>query len=77
MYDNSSQNKSIAIIKYKDGDFEIISLGEYVICAISGEHIPLNKLCYWNVDRQVPYANAELSLKAEQLSGNITYRCKK
>lgn len=65
MYYNSDENMDKAVINYKDGNFEIIHHGYYVTCAISGERIPLDRLCYWSVDRKEPYANAELSLKAE------------
>ncbi|MEG8098657.1 DUF2093 domain-containing protein [Candidatus Liberibacter brunswickensis] len=66
-------NGNEALVKYKDGIFEIISPGTYVTCAITKERIPLDKLCYWSVDRQVPYANAEASLEAEKISGVIIY----
>ncbi|WP_220456102.1 DUF2093 domain-containing protein [Candidatus Liberibacter sp.] len=66
-------NEIEAVLRYKDGDFEIIRLGTFVTCAITGKHIPLNDLCYWSVDRQVPYADAETSLEAERREGTISY----
>ena len=48
-------NKKKAKLKYKHNSFEIIEQGDFVICAISGKEIPLEKLCYWNVDHQEAY----------------------
>lgn len=44
-----------AKLKYKQGSFEIISDGDYVICAVSGKKIPIKDLKYWNVELQEPY----------------------
>ena len=48
-------NKKKAKLKYKHNSFEIIEEGDFVICAISGKEIPLQKLSYWNVDLQEAY----------------------
>lgn len=45
-----------AQLQYLDGDFRVVSPGTYVRCAITGEHIPLDELKYWSVDRQEAYA---------------------
>lgn len=45
-----------AQLQYLDGDFRVVSPGTYVRCAISSEHIPLDELKYWSVDRQEAYA---------------------
>ena len=34
-------------------------------CAVTGKPIPLDELKYWSVQRQEPYADAEMSLKRE------------
>ncbi len=52
-----------ARVRYKDGDFQVLSSGDYVRCAVTGERIALPDLRYWNVARQEPYASAEISLK--------------
>ena len=54
-----------AQVEYLDGDFRVTSPGSYVRCAITGEHIPLDELKYWSVDRQEAYATAQLSVEAE------------
>ena len=45
----------IAKLKYLNNSFEIIENGDYVICAVSGKKIPLEKLNYWDVEFQEPY----------------------
>lgn len=52
-----------AKVRYLDGEFELISPGDFVRCAVTGEPIALNDLKYWSVDAQEPYASAEASLK--------------
>lgn len=46
-----------AKIRYLDGDFQILSPGSYVVCAMTGKNIPLDELRYWSVARQEPYAD--------------------
>tara|TARA_B100000401_G_C52724522_1_gene680348 strand:- start:981 stop:1160 length:180 start_codon:yes stop_codon:yes gene_type:complete len=45
----------LAKLKYLPNSFEIIEIGDHVICAVSGKKIHLEKLSYWNVDLQEPY----------------------
>lgn len=44
-----------AKLGYKQGYFEIISEGDYVICAVSKKKILIKDLRYWNVDLQEAY----------------------
>ena len=44
-----------AKLKFKPGNFEVISAGDYVICKVSGKKIDLSELKYWNVELQEPY----------------------
>lgn len=50
-------------MRYLDGEFRVLSQGEFVRCAVSGEPISLSDLRYWSVDRQEAYASARLSLQ--------------
>lgn len=52
-----------ARLEYRDGEFAIIRPGQYVVCAVTGVRIPLDSLRYWNVDKQVPYADAAAAIK--------------
>lgn len=54
-----------ARIRYLDGDFQVMSPGAFVRCAVTGESIPIDELKYWSVNRQEAYINAETSLKRE------------
>ena len=45
----------LATIKYLPNNFKIIEDGDYVICAVSGKKIYLDKLTYWNVELQEAY----------------------
>ena len=61
--------KKLAKIKYLPNNFEIIEQGDYVVCAISGKKIPLEKLTYWSVDLQEAYYSyVEASEKREKNS---------
>ena len=48
-------NENKAKVKFGPNTFEVISKGDYVICAVSGKHIPLKKLTYWNTELQEAY----------------------
>ena len=44
-----------AKLKYKQGSFEVIKEGDFVLCAVSQKKILLKDLRYWNVNLQEPY----------------------
>ena len=52
-----------AKVKYLQGDFQVVTPGTFVRCAVSGEAIPLDELKYWNVDLQEAYATAEIAFR--------------
>lgn len=54
-----------ATIRYLDGDFQVMSPGSFVRCAVTGERIAIDELRYWSVARQEPYASAAASLQRE------------
>ncbi len=60
---------SEAKIKYLDADYQVISAGAFVRCAVTATPIPLDELKYWSVARQEAYKDAEASFKREQGSG--------
>ena len=64
-------NKIIAKLKYKPNSFEIITEGDYVICAVSKKEIPLEKLSYCNVDLQEAYHSpVEAKVRFEETKNN-------
>ena len=62
--------KKLAKIKYLPNNFEIIEQGDYVICAISGKKIEIEKLTYWNVDLQEAYYSYIEAHKKREIEGN-------
>jgi|TARA_B100001059_G_scaffold205439_1_gene215486 hypothetical protein len=48
-------NKKKAKLLFKHNHFEVVEEGDFVLCAISGKKIELEKLNYWNVDLQEAY----------------------
>lgn len=55
--------KGEATLTYGDGEFQVLKPGEFVRCAVTGQQIRLNELRYWSVERQEPYATAEISFQ--------------
>ena len=61
-------NEILAKLRYGPNSFEVIEKGNYVICAVSGKKIPLDKLTYWNVDLQEAYFSPkEVQIKFDKL----------
>lgn len=63
-----------ARVRYLDGDFQVISPGSFVRCAVTGVPIKLDELRYWSVARQEPYVDAAASLKRHQETGDASDR---
>ena len=60
-----------AKIRYLDGDYQIVTAGSHVVCAMTGAQIPLDELRYWSVARQEAYATCAASLEAEKRAGAL------
>ena len=54
--------KTEARIRYADADYQIMSPGDYVRCAVTGKQIAIAELRYWSVARQEAYVDAKASL---------------
>ena len=52
----------LARLRYLDGDFQVLTPGSFVRCAVTGADIPLEELKYWSVERQEAYVDAATSL---------------
>ena len=59
----------LAELEYLDGEYRIVRPGSFVVCAVSGVHIPLEALRYWSVDLQEAYASPALALQRFQETG--------
>lgn len=53
-----------ARLHYMANGFRMLAPGDHVICAVSGERIPLEALRYWSVAKQEPYAGADIAARA-------------
>jgi len=60
-----------AKLAYHDGEYEVLTPGAYVVCAVTGTHIPLEALRYWSVDLQEAYANPSVALARMQEKGLV------
>lgn len=54
-----------ATLKYLDGDYQVVSPGSYVLCAVTDEKITLDDLKYWSVARQEAYKDVDISFQRE------------
>jgi hypothetical protein len=60
----SNTAERAARLHYMANSFRVLTPGDHVVCAVTGEAIPLQRLRYWSVAAQEPYASAEAALKA-------------
>lgn len=56
--------ENAATLIYGPSAFRMVKPGRFVLCAVTGEAIPLDELRYWNVERQEAYASAEIATRA-------------
>jgi hypothetical protein len=52
-----------ARLHYMANGFRVLTHGDHVNCAVTGQAIELEHLRYWSVERQEPYASPEISTK--------------
>ena len=57
----------LAKLSYGPNGFRVLRPGQHVLCAVTGERVPLDELRYWSVTRQEAYASAEAATR--RLSG--------
>ena len=55
-----------AVLRYRPGEFEIVSPGQFVRCAITGKPIALEELRYWSHEVQEAYASAEIAFQRHE-----------
>ena len=55
--------KGEAKVRYADGEYKVLSAGDFVRCAVTGEPILLADLRYWNVELQEAYLSAAISMQ--------------
>jgi hypothetical protein len=52
-----------ARLRYLDHEYEVLSPGEFVRCAVTGDPVSLDDLRYWNIAQQLPFKSAEISFQ--------------
>ncbi|MEM7215616.1 MAG: DUF2093 domain-containing protein [Pseudomonadota bacterium] len=55
-----------AKVKFLDADFQVLSAGTFVRCAVTGKPIPLDELKYWSVAKQEAYVDVAASAEASK-----------
>jgi len=48
----------LAVLRYETPDFVVLEPGDHVLCAVTGQRIPLEALTYWDAEAQEAYASA-------------------
>lgn len=56
----------LAVLIYRDADFQVVQPGQFVLCAVTGQRIALEDLRYWNVERQEAYASATVATERHE-----------
>ena len=59
----------LAVLHYATPQFAVVQRGDHVLCAVSGERIPLNELKYWSVEHQEAYRSAAEAHAAQAAGG--------
>ena len=62
----TSAPKKAAVVHYGLADYQILSPGSFVNCAVTGKAIALEDLRYWNAERQEAYVDAATSAQRER-----------
>ena len=58
----SSADKT-AKLYYGPSSFRVLRPGNHVLCAVTGEAIPLPELRYWSAERQEAYASCAIATR--------------
>ncbi|MDB5724564.1 MAG: hypothetical protein JWQ16_1318 [Novosphingobium sp.] len=58
-----SSNDRPAVLRYEQNGFRVLSAGNFVLCAVTGERVALEALRYWNEERQEAYATPEAATR--------------
>lgn len=58
--------KREAKLYFTTSSFRVVQPGDYVRCAVTGKHIQIEALRYWNAERQEPYISGEVATARHQ-----------
>lgn len=59
-----SNTARLAKLHYMASSFRVLAPGDHVLCAVTGERIPIDELRYWSAERQEAYATAQAATQA-------------
>lgn len=59
-----SPSGRLARLHYMANGHRVLSPGDHVVCAVTGERIPLDDLRYWSVAKQEAYVSAAIATEA-------------
>ena len=65
-HDRDLAANDLAKLHYGDGEYAVLRPGRYVVCAVTGQKIPLEALRYWSAELQEAYASPAEALKRWQ-----------
>ena len=63
IFDRSFNQGREARVRFMGGEFQVLSPGEFVRCAVTGRPIALEDLKYWSVELQEAYFDADISFQ--------------
>jgi hypothetical protein len=69
--DRSPNPEGLAVLEYLDGEFRVVKPGSFVVCAVTGVHVPVDSLRYWSVDLQEAYATPAAALQRFREKGMV------
>lgn len=50
-----------AKLRYLDHEYQVLTVGDFVRCAVTGDPIRIENLRYWSVEKQVAFKSAQES----------------
>lgn len=59
-----SNSNRTARLHYMANGFRVLTPGDHVVCAVTGERLALDTLRYWSVARQEAYVSADAAMQA-------------
>lgn len=59
-----SNSNRTARLHYMANGFRVLTPGDHVVCAVTGDRIALDVLRYWSVARQEAYASPAAAMQA-------------
>lgn len=49
----------LAVLRYGTPHYDVVKPGHFVLCAVTGDQVPLDSLIYWSAEFQEAYRGAK------------------